>query len=126
MSHRRSLVKNWLNTTTYLNVLCIDEINTYNCYFKHFTIYKSCVGKLFTSILNSRLNFFANDLNIIIQLSVLYRSQKNLMSQLKLSIKIHVKYILYTKQCKLPCSVMKSDFLIILIILRTTTKKTKK
>ena len=25
----------------------------------------SCVGKLFTSILNSRLNFFANDLNII-------------------------------------------------------------
>ena len=25
----------------------------------------SCVGKLFTFILNSRLNFFANDLNII-------------------------------------------------------------
>jgi hypothetical protein len=25
----------------------------------------SCVGKLFTSILNSRLNFLANDLNII-------------------------------------------------------------
>jgi hypothetical protein len=53
-----------LNTRLNIIIHIINYFETFPFYFTIFTLI-SCVEKLFTSILNSRLNFFANDSNII-------------------------------------------------------------